>query len=139
VVGVWNILYGMDEGWFHGATRDQLFATMVGLMFRSMRFGIDEAHGRGTAIQWNWYRERGAIVAAGDGRFRIDASKLGEAIRSLASELLMIEATGDYARAQRLLANYGISNDEIDGVIAKLTDIPVDIRPIFVAAGERMP
>jgi hypothetical protein len=72
-------------------------------MFRGMRFGIDEAHGRGTAIQWNWFREKGAIVPAADGRFQTDAAKYREAIRSLANELLMIEATGDYARGKALL------------------------------------
>ena len=106
-------------------------------MFRSMRFGIDEAHGRGTAIHWNWFREKGAVEPAPDGRFRTDPAKFREAVRSLSNELLMIEATGDYARSKALLEKYGKSTPEIEAVIAKLTDIPVDITPVFVAAGAR--
>ena len=53
-------------------------------MFRSMRFGIDEAHGRGTAVQWNWYREKGAIVPAADGTLPRRPAKFREAVRSLA-------------------------------------------------------
>jgi predicted ATPase len=102
-----------------------------------MRFGIDDAHGQGTAIQWNWFREKGAIVPAADGRFRTDAAKSREAIRSLANELLMIEATGDHARGKALLDKYGRSTPEIQSVIGRLSDIPVDITPVFVAAGER--
>lgn len=136
VVGSWNVLYALDEGWLSGFSREEYYATMVGLMFRSMRFGIDEAHGRGTAIQWNWYRERGAIVPAGDGRFRVVAEEMEESIRSLANELLMIEALGDYERAQRLLESYGRGTEEITAVISRLGDIPVDITPVFVAAGE---
>jgi hypothetical protein len=116
--------------------REQLFATNVALMYRGMRFGLNEAHGRGTAIQWNWFREKGAIVPTGDGRFRADFAKLPEAVKSLTTELLMIEATGDYNRGKALLDKYGRSNAEIEGVIAKLTDIPVDITPVFPAAGE---
>jgi hypothetical protein len=136
VVGSWNVLYALDEGWLEGFSREEYFSTMVGLMFRSMRFGIDAAHGRGTAIQWNWYRERGAIVPAGNGRFRVVTSEVEESLRSLANELLMIEALGDYDRAKVLLDRYGVKTEEIATVISGLEDIPVDITPVFVAAGE---
>ena len=137
VVGLWNILFAMDRKYISGFGEPQLFSTYAGLMFRGMRFGIDEAHGRGTAIQWNWFREKGAIVPAADGRFQTDAAKYREAIRSLANELLMIEATGDYARGKALLDKYGRSTPEIQSVIGRLSDIPVDIWPVFIAAGER--
>ena len=137
VTGLWNILFAMDRKWLSGFGEPQLFSTYAGLMFRGMRFGIDDAHGQGTAIQWNWFREKGAIVPAADGRFRTDAAKSREAIRSLANELLMIEATGDHARGKALLDKYGRSTPEIQSVIGRLSDIPVDITPVFVAAGER--
>jgi hypothetical protein len=137
VLGLWNVLYAVDRKLLTGVTEQQLYATDVGLMFRSMRFGLGEAHGRGTAAQWNWYREKGAIVPQPNGRYRVDFDRMREAVRSLAAELLMIEATGDYDRARRLLEQYGKSTAEIEGVIARLRDIPVDIRPVFAAAGER--
>ena len=137
VLGIWNILYAMDEMFLQSPFNEQqLFATYAGLHFRSMRFGIDEAHGRGTAVQWNWLREQNAIAPAADGTFRVDFAKMRPAIQSLATELLMIEATGDYARAQRLLAKYGVSTPEIESVTARLVDIPVDITPYFPAADE---
>ena len=137
VAGLWSLLLAMDRKWVTHVTEAQLFSTYNGLMFRSMRFGIDEAHGRGTAVQWNWLREKGAIEPAADGRFRTDPAKFREGLRSLANELLMIEATGDYARSNALLEKYGKSTPEIEAVVARLTDIPVDITPVFVAAGER--
>jgi hypothetical protein len=137
VLGVWNILYAQEQRFLTSFNEEQLFATYAGLHFRSLRFGIDEAHGRGTAVQWNWLREQGAIVPSGDGTFRVDNLKMRQGIRSLATELLTLQATGDYARAQRLLAKYGVSTPEIESVNARLTDIPVDITPVFPAAGER--
>lgn len=137
VVGLWNILYARDKKLLTSIDERQLWATYTGLMFRSMRFGIDEAHGRGTAVQWNWLREHGAVTPLSDGTYTMDAAKYREGVRTLATELLTIEATGDYARGQRLLDKYGVSNAEIDGVIAKLKDIPVDINPVFPAAGEK--
>lgn len=137
VLGVWNILYAQDQKLLTAFDERQLFATYTGLHFRSMRFGVDEAHGRGTAVQWNWLREKGAIVPKGDGTYSVDFAKMRDGVRSLATELLTIQATGDYPRAQALLAKYGVSTPEIESVIAKLTDIPVDITPVFTGAGER--
>lgn len=137
VVGAWNILYAMDQKWLTSFDEKALAATITGLMFRSLRFGLEEAHGGGTAVQWNWYREKGAIVPAQGGRFRVETGKFREAVRSLANELLMIEATGDFARGQRLLDRYGKATPDMRQVIAKLADIPVDITPVFPAAGEK--
>jgi hypothetical protein len=138
VVGLWNILYAHDNRLLTSFDEHQLFATYTGLMFRSMRFGIDEAHGRGTAVQWNWLREKGAVTPVGDGTYNVDFDKYRDGIRTLATELLTIEATGDLARAQRLLERYGVSTPEMQSVIAQLKDIPVDITPVFPAAGETM-
>lgn len=137
VLGVWNILYAIDNNLLTAFTPQQLYATYAALHFRSLRFGIDEAHGRGTAVQWNWLREQGAIVPKGDGTFTVDMTKMYPGIKSLATELLMLQATGDYARAQRLLNKYGVSTPEIEATTKKLTDIPVDITPVFPAAGEQ--
>ena len=137
VLGLWNIVYARNHNLLSGFDERQLYATYAGLMFRSMRFGIGEAHGRGTALQWNWLREAGGIVPSGNGRFRDDFEKFGEGVKTLSTELLVIEATGDFDRAQRLLSKYAVVNDEINAVNAKLTDIPVDITPVFPAAGEQ--
>ena len=137
VLGIWNILYARDKRLLTSFSEQQLFATYAGLMFRSMRFGIDQAHGRGTAVQWNWMREKGAITPVAGGRYTIDVAKMKSATRELATELLTIQATGDLERARRLLDRYGVSTSEIDSVNARLADIPVDIWPVFPAAGER--
>ena len=137
VLGVWNILYGLDQKWLTGFDEAALFATDAGLMFRSMRFGLEEAHGGGTAVQWNWYREKRAIMPFSSGRFRVRTEMVREAVRSLANELLEIEATGDIERARRLLARYGRMTPEIRATINRLSDVPVDIAPVFTAAGEK--
>jgi hypothetical protein len=137
VVGAWNVLYAMDRKWLTGYGENVLFTTVSGLLFRSMRFGLDDAHGGGAAVQWNWYREKKAIERSAQGRFRVVPEKFREAVRSLAGELLEIEATGDYARARKLLDRYGKATLEIRTAIAQLTDIPVDLAPVYAAPGEK--
>jgi len=138
VLGQWNMLYARDHKLLTSFDEKQQWVTYAGLMFRSMRFGIDEAHGRGTAVQWNWMREKGAIVPAANGTFSVDFTKARPALQSLATELLTIEATGDFARGEAFLNKYGVSNAEIDNTIKGLPEnIPVDITPVFAAAGEK--
>jgi hypothetical protein len=137
VLGLWNIVYAQNHGLLSGFDEKQLYVSYAGLMFRSMRFGIGEAHGRGTAVQWNWLREHGGIVPAANGRFSVDFDKFREGVKSLSTELLTIEATGDFNRANALLNKYGTVTPEITAVNAKLNDIPVDITPVFPAAGEQ--
>jgi peptidase M49-like protein len=136
VLGIWNLLYAQKRGLVTSFNDRQLLATYAGLMFRSTRFGVGEAHGRGTAVQWNWLREKGAIAPAGS-KFTVDFAKMRDAVRDLATELLTIEATGDYNRANALLEKYGKETEEMRTVDASLKDIPVDIWPVFPAAGEK--
>jgi hypothetical protein len=138
VVGIWTLRFAINKNLVKGFDLNQLHVTNAALMFRSMRFGIGEAHGRGTAVQWNWYREKGGIVPSEGSRFRVDLPMMGKAVESLSNELLMIEATGDFDRAQRLLDRYGKLTPEIDKVNESLKDIPVDIAPVFLAARETM-
>ena len=137
VLGLWNIRYALDQKLISSFDEQQLYATYTGLMFRSMRFGIDEAHGRGTAVQWNWIREKGGVTPIDGGKYTVDVAKFRDAVQSLATELLTIEATGDYDRANNLLNKYGVSTPEMQSVIATLNDIPVDITPVYPAAGEK--
>lgn len=137
VVGIWNLIYAIDQKLITSFDPETLYITNAGLLFRSMRFGISEAHGRGTAVQWNWYREKGAIVPSGQNQFKVDLPKMQEAVKSLSNELLMIEATGDFQRAERLLEKYGVTNEEVNRVTESLKGIPVDIAPVFPTAGEK--
>jgi peptidase M49-like protein len=137
VLGLWNIRYALQHNLIATFDEKQLYATYAGLMFRSMRFGVAEAHGRGVAVQWNWIREKGGVMPAAGGKYTIDVDKFRAAVQSLATELLTIEATGDFNRANALLEKYGRSTPEMESVIAKLSDIPVDIWPVFPAAGEK--
>jgi hypothetical protein len=136
VVGMWILLQAIDNRWLTTFDEPSLAATVTALFYRSIRFGVDEAHGGGTAVQWNWFREKGAVVPAGNGRYRVAPKAFREAVRSLARELLMIEATGDLPRARRLLARYGKATPEMEAVNSRLKDIAVDITPVYVAAGE---
>jgi hypothetical protein len=109
------------------AEETQLYTTFLASAFRTLRFGVHEAHGRGMALQFNYLTDKGAFVANSDGTFSVDFTKVKGAVRDLVHELLMIEATGDYAGAKKMLDELGVLRPALQAALGKLTDLPTDI------------
>jgi hypothetical protein len=114
----------------------RLYTTFLASSFRTLRFGANEAHAKGMAVQFNYLTDQGAIVINTDGTFDLRIPRMKEAVRALARELLTIEARGDYAAAQKLLADLGVIRPPLAQALEKLRDLPTDIRPVFVTASE---
>ncbi|HYD36416.1 MAG TPA: hypothetical protein VEA60_02315, partial [Allosphingosinicella sp.] len=82
VMGTYNILYLMRRGELPIAEREQLLATYFAGIFRAVRFGIDEAHGRGAAMQYDYLKGKGAFEwDEGARRFRIDYDRMESGLR----------------------------------------------------------
>jgi hypothetical protein len=112
------------------AAERQLYTTFLASSFRTLRFGVHEAHGKGMALQFNYLLDKGAFVARPDGTFDVDFAKIQPAVRDLVHDLLTIEATGDYASAKKMLDQLAVIRPPVQQALAKLTDIPTDIEPI---------
>ena len=111
----------------------RLYTTYLASSFRTLRFGLKEAHGKGMAIQFNYLMDKGAFVRR-EGRYEVDFSKIKPAVRDLVHDLLTLEATGDYSGARHLMDTLGVIRPEEQKTIDSLKDVPVDIAPIFVTA-----
>ncbi|WP_310468209.1 dipeptidyl-peptidase 3 family protein [Sphingomonas sp.] len=132
VMGAWNVMHMMDKGLIPAAERPQIRATYIAGLFRAMRFGANDAHGKGAAMQYRFLRDKGAFAwDAGAKRFRIDEAKIDGAIRALVAEIVRLQATGDYAGAKAFMDKWGVLDAEASQVIATMGHIPVDIRPAY--------
>lgn len=112
----------------------RLYTTYLASSFRSLRFGTNDAHGKGMAVQFNYLSDKGGFVARPDGKYEVDFARVRTAVESLDRELLTIEATGDYEGARKLLAVMGVVRPEVQKALARLTNLPTDIEPVFVTA-----
>ncbi|RPI25679.1 MAG: hypothetical protein EHM61_13745 [Acidobacteria bacterium] len=114
-----------------------MYATYLAGVFRSVRFGIKEAHGRGMALQFNYLVDEGAIEHnRADGTFRVNLGKIKAATRQLTGEIMTIQAQGDYSRAKALLDRLAVIRPEMQQTLDKFGDLPVDIRPILLTANQ---
>jgi len=131
VLGMYNCQFLIDNGVFPKSLERSLYATNLGGMFRSIRFGIGEAHGGGVAIQINFYLDAGAYKVNKDGTFTVNERRIKKAVKDLAHKVLIIEATGDYNGAKELIEKYGVIRPEVQRALDRLSDIPVDIKPVY--------
>jgi hypothetical protein len=121
------------------AAQRQLYTTYMASMFRSLRFGLSDAHGKGMAIQFNYLMDKGAFAQQADGTFAVDFAKFKAGVRDLDHDLLTLEAQGDYANAKKLLDEMGILRPVLKKAFDRLDGIPTDIEEIFVTADELAP
>jgi len=148
ITGLFALQYMMDHVQPMGLTKvlpaddaaqRQLYATYLASMFRTLRFGLNDAHGKGMAIQFNSLMDKGAINANQDGTFALDLRKFRQGVRDLTHDLLTLEAEGDYAGAKKLQDELGVIRPSLKSWFERLQGIPTDIEPMFVTADELAP
>ncbi len=132
ILGMWNNLYLIEKGVFSKNIEKQIWTTFLAGVFRSVRFGIGEAHGGGNAIIYNYMLNNGAYVFNENTKtVSVNYDKAKDVLKNLANELLMIQALGDYDGALKMMADYKISSPSMKILIDKLNELPVDINPVF--------
>lgn len=145
--GLWALQFMMDHAKelnLTGVLRSgpaaerQLYTTFLASAFRSLRFGSGDAHGKGMAMQFNYLVDHGGFAQQPDRTFAVDFNKIKDAVRDLTHDLLTVEATGDYAGAQKMLA-LAVIRPNVAQQLARLSNVPVDIEPIFTTADELAP
>ena len=133
ISGLWPLHELLDQGVVDQRLERSIYTTFLASTFRSLRFGVNEAHGRGVAIQLNSLLDVGAVTVDSDGRFGVDHGQIRNAVRTLTSELMTIQATGDIVAAEQLLETRGVIRPDLQQVLNRLGHISIDIQPRFVA------
>jgi hypothetical protein len=137
VMGAYNVLFMIRRGELQASLREQLLVSYFAGLFRSTRFGVAEAHGKGAAVQINRYLEEGAArFDAGTGRFTVDLPALEASIERLVRDICLLQHRGDKAGTDALLARYGEVSAPMRQALGGLAGIPVDVRPVYPLAGE---
>ncbi|MGH9500962.1 MAG: dipeptidyl-peptidase 3 family protein [Terriglobales bacterium] len=148
VTGLFALQYMMDHAKEVGlskvlpsddAAQRQLYTTYLASSFRTLRFGLNDAHGKGMAVQFNTYTDKGGFIQHDDGTFSVNVAKMKTAVAELDHDLLTIEAQGDYSGAKKLLDELGVVRPALQKALDSLQGIPTDIEPIFVTAEELAP
>jgi hypothetical protein len=134
ISGLFALQFLIDKGQLDKGLEKTMYTTFLASAFRSLRFGINEAHGKGQAIQLNYLLDKGGFKVNGDGTFAVDTAKIREAVTSLTGEIMTLQAEGSYAKAKQMIDTLGVLRPPTKAVLDKLSAVPVDIEPRFVTA-----
>jgi len=132
VSGLFALQYLVDHGKLDKAFDDTMYITYLASMFRSIRFGINEAHGRGVAIQLNYFLDHGGVTVASDGTFAVNPARIRQNVIDLTRDIMTLQAVGDHAAATQMISTLGVVRPQVQAVLDRLRDVPVDIEPRFV-------
>jgi hypothetical protein len=131
VTGMFTLKWLVDHEALPKEKLEEYYASYVGGLFRTVRFGTAEAHGQAEMMEFNYLSERGAVSRNASGRYAVAYDKMPGALTDLAKELLEIEATGDRSRAENWFKKYGTMPEELKASLKAASDVPVDIDPVF--------
>ncbi|MDI6778988.1 MAG: hypothetical protein QME25_02155 [Bacteroidota bacterium] len=135
ISGLFLLQYLIDKGEIEKSFEKQMYVTYLAGSFRSIRFGIKEAHGKGMALQFNYLLENGAFeYDEKTNKFSVNFEKIKDAMKKLTGEIMTIQAEGSYDKAKAMLDKYAVMHPLMQKILDKLTDIPVDIAPHYPLA-----
>jgi hypothetical protein len=136
VSGLWALQQLMDKGVIDRRQERAMYVTFLASTFRTLRFGLNEAHAKGMALQVNYLMDAGGVKVSPEGTFTVDVPRMKKGVTALTHDIMTIQAHGDYAGAKQLLERMVSIRPESQAVIDQLRDTPVDIAPHFVTAEE---
>jgi hypothetical protein len=136
ISGLFAMQQLLDKGVIEKSMQEAIYDTFLASAFRSIRFGVNEAHGRGIAIQLNYLLDFGAFTVDSTGAFAVNPAKIKDGVKALTGEIMTLQAAGDYAKAKDMLARLAVVRPEVQKVLDRLRDVPVDIEPNFVTAAK---
>ena len=136
ISGLWALQQLMDKGVIDKHQERSMYLTFLASSFRTLRFGLNESHAKGMALQVNHLLDHGAIRVDGEGRFGVDLRKMKQAVTGLTRDIMTLQARGDYAGVKALLDREVTIRPEVQRVLDRLGEVPIDIAPRFVTANE---
>jgi Peptidase family M49 len=134
ISSLYAVQYLIDKGILPKSMQSTLYTTFLASAFRSIRFGISEAHGKGLAVQLNYLLDQGGFVVKPDGTFTVEPNKIKEGVIGLTHDIMTIQAEGNYDKAKELGDRLGVVRPAVQKLLDKLASVPVDIEPQFTTA-----
>lgn len=129
VLGLYMVEKLADKGELDKSKLMDNYVTFLDGMLRSVRFGTADAHAKANMVRFNYFVDKGAITRDGDGRYRVDAERMHEAIRSLSNAILTIQGNGDHDGARAMTESMGKIGPQLADDLERLKTarIPVDV------------
>ncbi len=128
ILGLYMVNQLLKKGELTG-TQEDYFVTFLAGILRSVRFGASSAHGQANMIAFNYFAENGAFEKTANGRYKVNVTKMEQAMNGLSELILTLQGNGDYTGVKKLYADKGIIHTDLQKDLNALNskNIPVDV------------
>jgi hypothetical protein len=134
ISGLFALQFLVDRGTLDPSLAQTMYRTYLASMFRSIRFGINSAHGRGVVMQLNYFLDNGGVSVAADGTFAVNDDRIRQNVIDLTRDLMTLQAVGGYDAAVQMIEKLAVLRPPVQTILDRLADVPVDIAPRFLTA-----
>jgi len=132
IAGLHSLAMLIDKGVIEKSREREFYTSYLGSLFRSIRFGLNEAHGKAAAIELNYLVKQGSILYdQSTGKWSIDFGKIRDGVRTLANELLVLEGNGDGRKVQEFFDRWTMMTPELQTSLDAVKDIAIDVLPQY--------
>ncbi|KAJ2510237.1 hypothetical protein GGI11_005562, partial [Coemansia sp. RSA 2049] len=137
IAGLFAARLLVASGAIANVTMRQFYTTYLASAFRSVRFGLGEAHGLGQAMQLSYLLDAGGFVYDGAARtFAVDFDAIDGAVANLTRDIMLIQGDGDKPRAAAFRDKYGVLAPSVAQALDRLAHVPIDIAPVWADIAE---
>lgn len=130
ILGLYMVQSLNAQGELKGEDVRSNYVSFLASLFRSVRFGGGDAHGRANIASFNFLQQAGAFTRdAATGKYRVDVPKFQAGMNALTEKILTLQGNGDYEGVTAFQTQYGIITPELQKDLDRLktSGIPVDV------------
>ncbi len=136
VLGVYMVEQLFDRGALTEGSVEDNYVTFLAGIFRSVRFGAADAHGKANMVRFNYFKDHGAFTRDdATGTYRVDYDGMKQAIDSLSALILTLQGNGDYEGVDKLMTEQGVVPPQLQADLDRVDKLGIP-RDIVFEQGE---
>lgn len=130
ILGLYMVQKLNEQGELKGEDVRANYVSFLASLFRSVRFGGADAHGRANIAAFNFLQQAGAFTRdSTTSKYRVDFTKFQAGMNALSEKIITLQGNGDYEGVGAFQEQYGKISSELQKDLERLKTkgIPVDI------------
>ena len=130
ILGLYMVKQLIDQGEIKNEDIKSNYVSFLASLFRSVRFGAGDAHGRANIAAFNFLQQQGAFTRdSASGKYRVDFDKFQAGMNALTEKILTLQGNGDYEGVGVFQEQYGKISPQLQSDLDRLKTkgIPVDV------------
>jgi hypothetical protein len=114
------------------------YVTFVAGIFRSIRFGGADAHGKANLITFNYLKEKAAFTKNQDGTYTVNFDKMKDAVNSLSELIIKLQGDGDYKGVTDLIQTKAIVDEALKADLERISKAGIARDIVFEQGSEAL-